>query len=223
MLAEGCLEKRAMTGGYRGFCADHGTRALATAGNWEARIEKMSQAVSLAYFQSSVEYLKKGLQNTRDPVPTEEYYTETDMRRADGSYGYNAALRDVTEENMYDRVKDYILFKPELMADFDGISQLLVEQLGTFLDEMQQNGATVSIFLPPFNNAYYDHIKTQTDNYVQILSVEPLVRQMAEEREIQVIGSYDPWSCGLTQLDFYDGLHCSSEAVERFWPEDFLA
>lgn len=223
MLAEGCLEKRAMTGGYRDFCADHGTRALATAGNWEARIEKMSQAVSLAYFQSSVEYLKKGLQNTRDPVPTEEYYTETDMRRADGSYGYNAALRDVTEENMYDRVKDYILFKPELMADFDGISQLLVEQLGTFLDEMQQKGTTVSIFLPPFNNAYYDHIKTQTDNYVQILSVEPLVRQMAEERGIRVIGSYDPWSCGLTQLDFYDGLHCSSEAVERFWPEDFLA
>ena len=109
------------------------------------------------------------------------------------------------------------------MADFDGIRQLLVEQRGAFLDEMQQKGTTVSIFLPPFNNAYYDHIKTQTDNYVQILSVEPLVRQMAEERGIRVIGSYDPWSCGLTQLDFYDGLHCSSEAVERFWPEDFLA
>ena len=217
MLAEGCLEKRAMTDGYVEFCKEHGTTALATAGNWQAKLEKLSQAFSLTYFQSSVQYLQKGLDKTRDPIPTEEFYTQTDMRRADGSYGYNAELRDVTPENMYDRVKDYITQRSTVMQDFDGINPLLQTQLELFIDEMQQKGTEVTLFLSPFNNAYYDHMSSQTDNYVEMLSVEPLVRNIAKEKGVQVIGSYDPYACGLTQMDFYDGLHCSSESVKRFW------
>ena len=220
MLAEGCLDKRAMTDGYVEFCKENGMRPLASEGNWQAQLERVSQAFSLVYFQSSVQYLKQGLQNTKDPVATTDFYTDTDLRRADGSYGYGAQLRNVTEENMYDRVKNYILFKPELMAKFDGISQSLYQQLSLFLDELKQDGREVVLFLSPFNNAYYDHMKTQTDNYVEILSVEPLLQQLAKEKGIKVVGSYDPYACGMTQMDFYDGLHCSSEAIERFWPTD---
>ena len=217
MLAEGCLDKRAMTDGYFEFCKEHGTKPLASSKNWQAGLEKIGQAFSLSYFQSSVDYLKKGLHKTREPIATQEFYTQTDMRRADGSYGYSAEIRNVTPENMYDRVKNYILFKPELMTRFDGISPVLTQQLELFLQEMQQAGVEVSLFLSPFNNAYYDHIKQQTDNYQQMLAVEPLVREMAKKMGIRVIGSYDPYACGLTQMDFYDGLHCSSEAVQRFW------
>lgn len=222
MLSEGCLEKRAMTEGYVQFCKDNQIKVLATEGNWQAQLEKMSQAVSLTYFQSSIEYLKKGLHKTRDPIPTDEFYTNTDMRRADGSYGYSEEFRNVTEENAYDRVKNYILFKPELMTKFNGISPTMQQQLELFLDEIQQSGAKVVLFLSPFNNAYYDHIKTQTDSYVEMLSMEPLLHKIAEKKGISVVGSYDPYTCGLTQMDFYDGLHCSSESVARFWPKDLF-
>ncbi len=223
MLAEGCLDNRAMTDGYVQFCKENQLPSLASESNWRVKLEKLSQAFSLVYFQSSVVYLQQGLQNTKAPIPTTEFYTETDIRRADGSYGYGAELRNVTDENMYDRVKNYILFKPELMSKFDGISQTLYKQLSLFLDELKQDGREVVLFLSPFNNAYYDHMVTQTDNYVEILSVEPLLRELAQEKQIKVVGSYSPYECGMTQIDFYDGLHCSSESIARFWPDDAFA
>ena len=38
-------------------------------------------------------------------------------RRADGSYGYNAALRDVTPEKADAMAADYMLVKPEFARD----------------------------------------------------------------------------------------------------------
>lgn len=223
MFAQGCLEGRAMTDGYFRFCKEYGAKALATSVNWQGTLEKVSQIVSIPYFQSSVDYLKKGLHKQRDPVPTLEEYTDTDIRRADGSYGYNLALRTVADEaDAHARAADYIRVKPQLMRDFDGISPVLQQQFELFLDEMQADGVQVALFLSPYHNDYYRHMAAQADNYREILGVEELVRGIAAQRGIPVVGSYDPEQCGLTIFDFYDGMHCSSESVARFYPRDLF-
>lgn len=224
-FSAGSLEGRAMTDGYAAFCAENGFSPVGVDGktHFVQKLSKLTQAVSLPYFQSSVEYLRKGLDKTRDPVPTQDFYSETDMRRADGSYGYNAALRDVTPEKADAMAADYMLVKPEFARNFNGVSDALSAQLEAFVAGLRADGVEVALMLAPFQNDYYDYMVAQTDNYVEILATEQLVREIAARTGAAVFGSYNPYACGLTKLDFYDGLHCSDTAMYSFYPADLFS
>lgn len=223
-FSEGTLEGRAMTDGYEAFCRENGFSPLGVDGgtSFVQKIEKLSQAVSLPYFQSSVDFLRRGLDKTRNPVPTRDFYSETDMRRADGSYCYNAALRDITPEKAVSIALPYIIVKPDFATNFNGISDNLSVQLEAFVAELKEDGVEVALMLAPFQNDYYDYMKAQTDNYREILFTEQIVRDIAARVGVRVFGSYNPYECGLTRMDFYDGLHCSDTAMYSFYPDDLF-
>lgn len=225
-LCETTLEQRAMTDGYIAFCNENGFRAFAAQNTWweavSAKVERFSQAVSVPYFQSSVEFLKKGLQKQRDSVATSEPYADTDMRRADGSYVYNAPLRTVAPEETYERAKDCITIKPAFAQLFTNANAELTAQLEAFIREMQQDGAEVALMLSPFHPDYYAHILKQTDNYVQILETETIFQTVAETCNVKLMGSYDPTACGMVATDFFDALHCGSDAISKMYPDDLF-
>lgn len=220
-LSAGTLEKRAMTDGYNEFCRENGFEPLRSSKMdlYLQALEKKGQAISIPYFQTSLDYLKKGLQKNRDAVPTMEPYAEGAMRRADGSYCYEASYRNATEDEARARAADCVVAKPEFAVNFNGVSDDLVAQMSAFIDAMKADGAQVALMLAPFHPLYYDHMVSQTDNYVEILATQSLITEIAQEHDVPLFGSYSPYDCGLTAADFYDGLHCSQEAMYRFYPQ----
>ena len=224
MLCEENLDGRAMLEGYLDFCKQHGFESYGQNKIMPfsaSQIEKASQIISIPYFQASLEYLKKGLHRSRDAVPTQAHYTETDMRRADGSYCYNAPYRDVAAAQL--RANDYIISKPLNIRSFTGVTPHLLEQLTAFIKEMQAAGVKVALLIPPFQNEYYAHMVQQTDNYVDLLATEQTIQALAKECKVKLFGAYNPEACGLESTDFYDGFHCTDTAMARFYPADLFS
>ena len=227
MLCADNLDGRAMTQGYLAFCAEQGFEPYQEFSSpffSATDLEKASQIISIPYFQSSLNYLKKGMYRSRDPVPTTEFYTETDMRRADGSYCYNAPYRDVPNKaEAQKRAHDYIISKPLNIQAFTGVTPQILEQLKAFIKAMQADGVQVALLTPPFHNDYYAYMIEQTDNYVDLLATEKTVQALAQECGIQVFGAYNPEECQLVSTDFYDGFHCTDTAMKQFYPQDLFA
>lgn len=221
-LSEGALEDRAMLDGYREFCAENGFSVLGDNVLLTEELKKKTQIFSLPYFQSSIESIRRGDYKTRDPIPADTHYTDTDMRRADGSYCYNAAFRDTTSGYTDQAVRDIIYAKPAFALNFNGISSQLTEQLTAFVQLMQKDGAEVALLIAPYHPTYYDHMASQTDNYVEILATEQVIRDIAAETGVQVVGGYNPHEFGLTGADFYDAIHCTDRAMYAFYPSDLF-
>lgn len=138
------------------------------------------------------------------------------MRRADGSYSYEASYREAGVEAARRLAEDCIIAKPQFARDFTGVTPALERQLRAFLAAMQADGVQVAVMLAPFHPVYYAHMAAAGD-YQPLLATEELVRAMAQELNIPVFGSYDPAACGLSEEDFYDAMHCSEEAMYRFY------
>ncbi len=223
-LCENTLEGRAMTDGYEAFCKEIGEtpyRSGSLAGEL-VKWERKAQIFSVPYFQQSLEYLKKGLDKNRDPVPTTAHKAESAMRRADGSYSYEAAYRDAGIQAARRLAEDCIIAKPQFARDFTGVTPALERQLRAFLSAMQTDGAQVAVMLAPYHPVYYAHMAASSD-YQPLLATEPLIRAIAEELQIPVFGAYDPAACGLSETDFYDAMHCSEEAMSLFYPQNLFA
>lgn len=221
-FCENTLERRAMTEGYAAFCAEHGFTPYGVDSSylWERFMQK-GNFFSIPYFQSSLEYLKKGLHRNREIVPTAEHLAEGAMRRADGSYCYEAEYRNAPPEVVRQLAQDCITIPPEYVRNFTGITWDLVEQLRAFLQEMQADGVQAAVMLAPYHPHYYAHMR-ESELYREILSMEGIVREMAEELGIPAFGSFDPAVCGLDETDFYDAQHCREEAMYRFYPDDLF-
>lgn len=223
-FCENTLEGRAMTDGYAEFCADHGLAPYGLAGgglSWSA-VERKANLFSIPYFQSSLDYLKKGLHRTRDAIPTLEHTATGAMRRADGSYCYEAEYRDAPLEEVRQLAQDCVIVPPLYARNFTGVTGGLAEQLRAFLQEMQADGRELAIMLPPYHPHFYAHM-CEAEMYRSFLSTEEIVREMAAGLEIPVFGSLDPAACGLNETDFYDAQHCREEAMYRFYPDDLFA
>ena len=225
-LCENTLEGRAMTDGYIDFCEEHGFTPCGVGGrsliNW-GWINRKANLFSIPYFQSPVDYLKKGLHRTRDAVPTQAHLAEGPMRRADGSYCYEAPFRDAPIENVRRLANDCIIVPPQFARDFTGISEGLVQQLRAFLRELREDGVEAAIMLPPYHPIYYAHMAENTGLYANILATQEVFRALAAEQDMPVFGSNNPAECGLEETDFYDALHCREESMYRFYPQNLFA
>lgn len=207
------LDSRAYTDGYAEFARRTGTQELKTAGS----TEKWRQLFSPTYFQSALAYLEVGAGRADVPLPTADYETDTDMRRADGSYSYNLDFRSHTAA---ERMADGWTTAWDIaynMGAYEEDSPVLRAQFERFVAEMQADGTEVALLLPPINPYMYD-LMAADPGYVRQLQLEDYFRAFAAENGLAVAGSYDARALGLSEDDFYDALHCSMEATARYWP-----
>ena len=49
--------------------------------------------------------------------------------------------------------------------------------------------------------------------YHNILSVEKIIRELAQEKQIKIYGSFNPFKLGFDETYFYDGMHCNEKGV----------
>lgn len=207
------LDARAYTDGYAAFAARTGTAERKT----RRSSEKWKQLFSPTYFQSAIAYWAAG-GGSESAVPTLEYETDGDMRRADGSYSYGLGFRGMTDEEKRQAAVSTSAHIAYNMGAYSEDDPVLRQQFELFVDEMQADGVEVVFQLPPINPAMYRAMQ-QDENYARQLALEEYFRAFAQEKGIGVFGSYDAVSLGLTELDFYDALHCSLEATNRYIPD----
>ena len=48
---------------------------------------------------------------------------------------------------------------------------------------------------------------------------EKYFQEIASEKQIKIIGSFDPNSYNLESLNFYDGFHCKEEVIELLYTD----
>lgn len=179
--------------------------------------EKLKQLFSLAYFQSSLNYLR-----ANGGIPEKLYYyvesedaTEGALRRADGSMRssrdeMNISLEDVRAEVSW-RVNLKEINRTSYYPDMD---QGMQEDFEAFVSYLQSRGVEVIFFLSPFHPAFY-RLFQEDEAYGGVIASEAYLLEYARENSISVYGSYDPGLLGMTEESFMDGVHLRDREVEN--------
>lgn len=81
------------------------------------------------------------------------------------------------------------------------------------IQKIKENGIEIEFLLLPYHPIVYDHF-LRTQKYHNVVEVEKLIKKFAHENQILTFGSYDPDSCGLTNMYFYDDMHLKLKGIE---------
>ena len=211
-LSEANLDSRALTDGYSDFCRSVSLQPLHTPSVIWAR---MRNFFSFSYFQSSVNYLIAG-NKKQLPTATDDFWSDSAIKRSDGSYGYSLAYREraqsIVDQAAADkRIVDY------LVTDASSYSENLASQFDAFVSFLLDQGVTVRLLLSPVHPLYYDYMKERPEYYALVFQAEAFYREIGRKYDVPVYGSYDPYALGLTGSDFYDEIHPKEEAVSRYY------
>jgi hypothetical protein len=87
--------------------------------------------------------------------------------------------------------------------------------LEAFLQHLSAQGIKVTLYIPPYHPRNYE-LMLASPNRV-IVDIQRYFEELARANGYQVIGSYDPGAVGVTNADFYDVTHPTSEAIRRIF------
>ena len=96
--------------------------------------------------------------------------------------------------------------------NFTQLDQERITCLEAFVDHLRSENVEVVFYLAPFHPSAYK-ILVQKDPV--ILQAEAYYRNLARDRGISVVGSYNPQQCSCTKEDFYDGFHPTASGVDK--------
>lgn len=176
-------------------------------------LDRCYELITPSYFQASVESLfrKRGAAEASGEMP-DQY-----VKRRDGRWIYPERIQRATPEEVQAETLEYIRQNPVYsLGDFDRISPALAERFDRFVELVLREGVEVTLFLPPYHPLVYDAL-VRSDRYRVIVDVENHFRSVAARKSLRLIGSYDPGQAGMTEADFYDGMHPKPEAVQKLF------
>jgi hypothetical protein len=177
----------------------------------QTRLNKFTTLFSLTYFQRSLPALLRKIRGHDQPVATTEKYNVSNTKNPDGSLTYNDAYRNSSETAVKSRVEIYL--KRGDIADLkllNSVSAGKWKQLLQLINDMQTRHIRVFLLLTPYHPSIY---KTILNSYPSGLNAEHLIKQFADQKKIELIGSFDPAKCGLSNRDFYDAVHCNEHGL----------
>lgn len=175
------------------------------------------KTLSLDYFRYNVTLLPEG---KRFAVSyTEDWETDGYLKHSDGSVSYQRELREVNpadvEEMTRQAMEEHVIYR---MTDYEKIDEQHFEYFSWLIDDLQQAGAEVILYLPPYSPMMYNYIESE-ETFQITLEVEEKVKALAARKGIALYGSYDPAGCGLTMADLYDVYHVKAEkTADTYYP-----
>lgn len=190
--------------------------------------ETLSALFEPAYFQGNVLYYRnnRGGAATTEDGGTIPYHavnaayllTNTDeVKLSDGSVCYAAGFRNASS----DEVLSAAHAQAGSFLYMQGYTALETDQCALFedfVDYMQSRGVEIVFFLAPYHPFLYEYVSIyDVENHAGFFEVEPYLRSLAAREGIPVVGSYDPTLLGLTEEDFFDGLHVRSSGISKFF------
>ncbi len=173
------------------------------------------ELLSPSYFQISFNLFGKFDTRAFDITPTMETMAERTIRFPDGSLQYGEDELNRTPEVVRRFAVDYFAesFK---VRYFDketlGLDPDYIIMFTALVDELQSEGIEVVFLLPPIHPSAYELLLAKASYYI-LTGTEKRIREIADEKGIEVIGSSDASYCGLDESDFVDGNHITRSAM----------
>jgi hypothetical protein len=155
---------------------------------------------------------------TQAPVP---FFATTDTVSTHKLVFSNGSIRQQKEkdarglEESRERAREFASRKDLFhLAKFDRMDSACLRALEFMLKELQESGAEVHLLLMPFHPLVYTRMQTDR-RYARVAEAENTFRSMAAAQGWRITGSYDPARAGMTELDFFDGMHLKRSVLTR--------
>lgn len=175
--------------------------------------EKYKQLVSLSYFQNSLKLLPSALQGKSLPIPTNIAENETTTKLLDGTIQYGNSYRLATTKMVDKKVNQYINNPPiYALGQYNELSEDLMKTFAALVEDLENQGVEITFFLAPYHPVVYKKIE---EEYKLVLESEKFIKKYAKQKSIPLIGSFNPSEVLLNKIDFYDGMHCTEEGVDK--------
>ena len=175
-----------------------------------------SQLVRLGYFQSSIELIKKYGSSVFSRVGiVDDEYTGAYWRK-DGSYVYTLEVQNQSVETVYKKTENYVTNSFEgQITQYASVDSEFKKNFELLINYLENSGVQVEFFLCPFHPVVYNEIQANPEKWSLPLQIEEYITAYAIDKNIRIIGSYNPDNCGVDETDFYDSRHLRAESLAK--------
>lgn len=190
-----------------------------------SKTEKYEQLFSLTYFQSSIKYLQLNKFSNPNKIgePSADYkgaYYLKDNARISAYDREHISKEDVEKE-----MQKYISGESNstLTSAITPNKHLSDEQINNFkklINYLQKNNTKVKFFLHPFPPSIWDYIQN-SKAFPMIEELDTFIRKYAQENNIPITGSYNPYDLGCKNEDFQDYRHMKTERLYKYFDFTF--
>lgn len=186
--------------------------------NIKFEIERFKALISISMLRASLKSLKN---EDSLPIAVDKKYNLTDVILPDGSIKYSKKFDNTSKEEVLKRVQDELngkhLFQLKNFFKIDEIDKNKFIKLIHFLKE---NNVQIVLYFSPYHPMVYNYM-LNTEKYKNVFVAEKIFLDVAEKENLKIIGSYDPYKCGITEEDFADDKHLKTSGYEKLFKNKF--
>ena len=182
-------------------------------------LRKYIQLISWPYLEASYKLRKerKNQANYSDYFVTSEKVLSVPVKLADGTLSYPDNIQNISPEDAKKEATKLTSSYPIYsIGNFNKLDEDSLVKFEKFMIDLQRQGIQVTLFLPPYHPAVYAKI-VNDPQYKMVIEAQRFFVNYAQNRDIPLIGSYNPNECLLTDNDFYDGIHPKREAIDKIF------
>jgi hypothetical protein len=168
-------------------------------------------------FNQSIQMILKSLHGgkaigqykaTDNPLPK----GDGNMMFSDGSYYFAKKMTNASQKDVNNYAKNYTDKKVQLLSG--NIDPIAKHRFEVFLDSITRDGVHVIIFLSPFHPITKSRM-IKMKEYSGVDKLENYLQSLSVNKNISVMGSYDPKKCGCKENEFFDGHHIKQSCVDK--------
>ncbi len=137
--------------------------------------------------------------------------------RPDGSFLYDIDTEKKASSPNHDPSTIFPCGSYKVKAPYYNMD--VVKEFQDVLNKLKQNGNSVIFLLMPYHPDQFLKQCIGTDTVMATKIIEHLVRKMAKDNGIRVIGSYQPARFGLQATDFNDAIHMNKDSLYKIMLE----
>lgn len=146
-----------------------------------------------------------------------ECILEKDCFYQDGSHVEANKVAQTSVDEGIHKAKRYILSQP--IYHLGGFTQLKAKMFENFIAFLKKQNIKIIFYLPPYHPIVYNTFRSDK-RYANVLRAEDYFYSFAKKNHIQIIGSYNPNLIGISEKDFYDGMHLKTTSLRGFFKKN---
>ncbi len=175
------------------------------------------ELISPTYFRASFKSLFDMLLTGQSDMPyaTELTIGNENIKLADGSLSYEKNFQSRSQELVNQSARQYVnAASVYSLNQFTRLDPQFEQWLEAFIVRMQADGVTVIFYLPPYHPYVYDRL-IASEQYRIIESAQTYFTRLANEKQVLLLGSYNPQDVGCEETEFYDGMHAKYTCIVK--------
>ncbi len=178
--------------------------------------KKYLELISMPYLIAAYDAFNK-------PKKQVEYYSTTDSELAvgikmmDGTMSYPEVYRNASIAEVKQKAIAYANADPIYsLGSFEKLDEENILKFERFINDLKKQNIEIIFFLPPYHPEVYNAV-INNGKYAMVLQAQSYFINYAQKAGIAIIGSYNPAECGLSDDDFYDGMHPKIHAINKLF------